>query len=105
MTLLYPKQFWNLYGCGAQIYDATGRRLRNVVGANLETGEVITHDMPAIAHAWNRLLWARASDRGPFSWRFGQFFQPPSTGYLLTRHGFWPAPLQVVPAVPDQLVV
>lgn len=97
MTMLYPEEFWATYGSGTKVYDATGRLLRFVVACNPKTGEVITHDMPLVAHVWHRLLWPRTAPDGPFRWRFSPYLHPPGYGYLDRRHGFWPAPLLVVP--------
>jgi hypothetical protein len=87
VTMFYPEEFWATYGRGAMVCD-------------IETGEVITHDMPLVAHAWHRLLWHRKGPRGPFRWRLGNYLHPPGSGYLDRRHGFWPAPLRVVPKEP-----
>ena len=61
------------YPNGCQIYDARGRLLRLVVACNPETGEVIRCESDGKAVALN-------VSGGP--WK---------------RHGFWPAPLRVVP--------
>lgn len=41
MPMLYPSEFWDTYGMGARLQDATGREIDNVMAADLETGEVI----------------------------------------------------------------
>jgi hypothetical protein len=84
--------FWQQYPNGCRIYDRLGRRLCNVVSFNPETGEVVVCDrLPLVGlFAWlrgnvTRRIW-------PFKVDFAvHFFQ------LNRRHGFWPAPLQVVP--------
>ena len=71
----------------AKVYDAWGRELRHVKACNPETGEVISYGMGWIAKALHGLLWARPSRNGLNA----------GEHELLTRHGFWPAPLRVVP--------
>jgi hypothetical protein len=89
VSMLSPDEFWAIYGFGAKVYDATGRRLRHVTACNLETGEVIRFDDTWLTGAWIRALLAMRGNRPRY---LGKFTPP---GELLTRHGFWPAPLRV----------
>lgn len=66
-------EFWQQHPNGCHTYDARGRLLRMVVACNPETGEVIRCESDGKAVALN-------VSGGP--WK---------------RHGFWPAPLRVVP--------
>jgi hypothetical protein len=98
--------FLEQYPNGATMYDAWGRRLHSVVACNPETGEVIALDTTGLTKflmritqlnspkAWRlRLLGAR------ISWQEGSYglLSKGYSGELLRRHGFWPAPLRVVP--------
>jgi len=65
--------FRRLLPNGCYIYDARGRLLRMVVACNPETGEVIRYQCNSETVATN-------ANGGP-----------------RMRHGFWPAPLRVVP--------
>lgn len=97
MAMLTPDVFWMIYGRDAKVYDATGRLLTSIAACDPTTGEVITYDMPWIARAWAWLMWATVPSRQPFSWRWGnRIMHLPYSGYLISRHGFWPAPLRVV---------
>ena len=89
--MLTPEQFWDLYGLGASVYDARGRRLHKVLSCNLETGEVIR--WAPISTPFQRLfLMVRRISR----WHWTYSLE------LSRRHGFWPAPLVVTPmAVPS----
>ena len=89
--MLSTDEFWAIYGFGAKVYDATGRRLLHVTACNPETGEVIRADDTWLTGAWIRALLAMRGNRPRY---LGKFTPP---GELLTRHGFWPAPLMVVP--------
>lgn len=85
--------FHELYPHGAEVFDARGRKLRLVTACNPETGEVVMFDLrPAPFDRflfrfrkphhrwWNWLLYCHSVQR---------------------RHGFWPAPLRVVPLTPS----
>jgi hypothetical protein len=91
MTMLHPPEFQARYGLGAQLYDARGRELRNVLSCDLETGEVVMIDRRQSPAAQLYRLFARP--RPYWKWVF-----PRS---IPTRHGFRPAPLRVVPATPQ----
>lgn len=66
-------EFQRRYPHYCHVYDARGHRIRMVVACNTETGEVIRCESDGKAVALN-------VSGGP--WK---------------RHGFWPAPLRVVP--------
>ena len=104
MAMIYPREFWAAYGFGATVYDATGRKIRNVMACNPETGEVITCDAGWIAKAWLMVLWVKDPFSHAYRWRLGRLRLPSRLpryevvgGEVLRRHGFWPAPLRVVP--------
>ena len=87
MPMLYPSEFWDTYGMGARLQDATGREIDNVMAADLETGEVIIWCQLQSPMDWLR-IWIHSFApqlRGQWQW---QTFVP-------RRHGFWPAPLTV----------
>ena len=89
--MLHPPEFQARYGLGARLYDARGRELRNVLSCDIDTGEVVMLDRRlSPATQFYRLL---ARPRPYWPWVF-----PRS---IPTRHGFWPAPLRVVPATPQ----
>jgi hypothetical protein len=87
MSMLYPPEFWRIYGMGVQLQDATGREIDNVMAANLETGEVIVwcqlRNPMDLLRVWIRSLAPRM--RSPWLWQT----------VIPRRHGFWPAPLTV----------
>ena len=70
------------YPKGCRVYDASGRLLRLVVAYNPETGEVIRWQASRIAATLLRIVKGK-------DWSYGDC--------LFRRHGFWPAPLRVVP--------
>lgn len=93
--------FRDQYPNWAKVYDVWGRELLHVKACNPETGEVITYAMGWIARALHGLLWTRDPRSFQVIWRLRI---GPSRSWLiagdhdlLTRHGFWPAPLRVVP--------
>lgn len=80
MTMLHAAEVLQRHPQGCLVFDATGRRLDYVLACDPETGEVLRY-APRRAKPWlPRLI------RG---W-----------GYA-TRHGFWPAPLRLVPKSPE----
>ena len=94
--------FWQQYPNGCRIYDRLGRELRHVESWNPETGEVIAFDTSRLTKFLVRLVqlnslwvWRLRLLGARIQWREGLFSQ--ASGELLRRHGFWPAPLQVVP--------
>ena len=102
--MIYPEEFWATYGFGAKVYDVTGRRMRSVLACNPETGEVITCDTGWIAKAWMRVLWVQDPITYTYLRRFDWLRIRPRLlretvvgGEIWRRHGFWPAPLRVVP--------
>lgn len=97
--------FREQYPNWAKVYDARGRELRQVKACNPETGEVISYGMGWVARALHGLLWARDPRSFQIIWRPRislPWAGPSPSGMiagdheLLTRHGFWPAPLRVV---------
>jgi len=74
---------------GCWVFDATGRQLKHVHACNPDTGEVIMVD-------WRPTLWQRLTStlrsRRHQRWRWLAF-----RSHIPTRHGFWPAPLHIVP--------
>jgi hypothetical protein len=75
--------FREQYPNGCMVYDRLGRQLHNVVACNLETGEVVRQGESRIVGAVLRM--ARGRER---NWDLPAEFR---------RHGFWPAPLKIVP--------
>lgn len=77
--------FRAMYPHWARVFDAHGRELQHVRACDPETGEVVMADLrrplwmriPGLSTFWQRLQWSRS-------------------GWLPTRHGFWPAPLRLV---------
>ncbi len=98
--------FWEQFPYGAAVYDAWGRRIRNVIASNPETGEVIALDTSGLTQNLLRIVqlnspkaWRLRVQGARISWQEGSYgvFSKTSGGELLRRHGFWPAPLRVVP--------
>jgi hypothetical protein len=94
--------FWQQYPNGCTVYDRLGRELRHVESWNPETGEVIAFDTSRLTKFLLRLVqlntpgaWRLRLLGSRITWREGMFGR--TSGELLRRHGFWPAPLQVVP--------
>lgn len=79
MAMLHAKDpaFLTRYPHYATVYDARGRRIPHVSSCNPETGEVI------------RILPTKPGRQGSIVLDV--------SGGPLWRHGFWPAPLRVVP--------
>jgi hypothetical protein len=71
--------FFQRYPNGATVYDRTGRQLHGVVACNPDTGEVVRWDESRIVGAVLRMARGREEI------------------WIFRRHGFWPAPLTVVP--------
>lgn len=87
--MLCPEEFWAIYGRGARLFDATGRELRTVMACSPETGEVIRWDQ---SWGWSPLAWlVSLLPRPRPTWPWLYRIEAPK------RHGFWPAPLRVVP--------
>jgi hypothetical protein len=84
--------FRAMYPHWARVYDARGRELRQVTACNPDTGEVVMVD-------WRPTLWDRLTrplrTRRLSWWRWLAY-----RSGLPRRHGFWPAPLTVVPNDP-----
>lgn len=102
--------FRKQYPNWAKVYDAWGRELRHVKACNPETGEVISYAMGWIVHAWYRLPVGKGPNGLYYIWRLHRpcpwVTMSPSEliageHELLTRHGFWPAPLRVVANRPE----
>jgi hypothetical protein len=81
MLSIHDLEFEQLYPNYCKTYDAMGRRIRMIESCNPETGEVVRLDLDA----YNLLM------RLPFAWRFH------SKLWIPRRHGFFPAPLTIVP--------
>jgi len=92
MPMLEVLEFRKLYRHGGKVFDARGRELRHVSACDPETGEVVIVDLrPSI---WDRMVTPlRRSARG---WLRELVFR----SSIPTRHGFWPAPLRIVPNPP-----
>jgi hypothetical protein len=78
--------FFEQYPNGATMYDAWGRRLRNVAAYNLETGEVVRF-----------VPWKGGHPIVNLFRMLGTLHLLNPSRSLIRRHGFWPAPLRVVP--------
>jgi hypothetical protein len=98
--------FFEQYPNGATVYDAWGRRLHSVVACNPETGEVIALDTTGLTKFLMRITqlnspkaWRLRLRGTRISWQEGSYglLSKGYSGELLRRHGFWPAPLRVVP--------
>jgi hypothetical protein len=75
--------FRQQYPNGCLVYDRLGRQLGNVVAFNPETGEVVCQGESRIVGAVLRMARGREQN-----WDLPAEFR---------RHGFWPAPLKIVP--------
>jgi hypothetical protein len=74
---------------GADVFDARGRKLTHVIACNPITGEVVTLDLrPA---PFDRLLFRLRKPQ--HRWWYWLLY----SHFVQHRHGFWPAPLRVVP--------
>jgi len=82
--------FQQLYPFGATVHDRHGRRLEAVLACDPLTGEVVMmyDDRPPV---WSRLI---CGARRFWRWDYWRWH---ICGGLPTRHGFWPAPLHIVP--------
>lgn len=97
--------FWRLLPNGCHIYDARGRVIPHVVACDTTTGEVIrlqpSKTPLTVAVLFCTLSW-RPDPRSEHLLFLGiPCLRAPSRwlyhGVLWKRHGFWPAPLRVVP--------
>lgn len=93
MAMLTAEEALTLYPRGMWVFDATGRQLSHVMACNSETGEVIMWS----EGTWNLLDWIRwrlrrVKPRLRWDWLY--------SGSVHIRHGFWPAPLRLVPKDP-----
>ena len=72
---------------GVTIHDARGHLISGVHTCNPDTGEVIMVD-------WRPTLWQRLTStlRRSSQWNWLTL-----RSHVPTRHGFWPAPLHIVP--------
>lgn len=75
--------FRQQYPNGCTVYDCLGRRLTGVEAFNPETGEVVCQGKSRIVGAVLRMARGREQN-----WDLPAEFR---------RHGFWPAPLKIVP--------
>ena len=93
MAMLTADAALKLYPRGLWVFDATGRRLTHVMACDPETGEVVRWPQGAWSpQDWIRGQLRRIRPRLQWDWIYG--------GALHKRHGFWPAPLRVVPKDP-----
>jgi hypothetical protein len=87
MTMLTAAEILSRHPQGCWVFDATGRRLANVFACDPTTGEAV--------------IWCQAPS--PLAWLVGLLPRPRPTWPWLyrseipRRHGFWPAPLHIVP--------
>lgn len=88
MAMLTANEALTLYPRGLRVFDATGRQLSHVMACNPETGEVIIWNLPD----WIRWRLRRVKPRLRWDWLY--------SGSVHMRHGFWPAPLRLVPKDP-----
>ena len=72
---------------GCWVFDATGHRLKHVQACNPDTGEVIRVE-------WRTTFWQRLTSTLRRSSRWNWLTL---RSHVPTRHGFWPAPLHIVP--------
>lgn len=89
MTMLTAEEVLERHPQGCWVFDATGRQLAHVMACNPETGEVVMWSQTWSPLEWIRWRLRRIKPRLRWDWIYG--------GELLRRHGFWPAPLRVVP--------
>lgn len=77
------------YPTGARVFDRNGREIPSVVSADHLTGEVIRYEFHGCSGPWYRpfQLLQRLQRLAGLYGLYG----------LVYRHGFFPAPLQVVP--------
>lgn len=80
--------FSAIYPSGALVFDAHGRQLRHVLACVPLTGEVVMADL-------RMAFWLRIPGLSSFYARWRRW-----GSYLPRRHGFWPAPLRIVPITP-----
>lgn len=72
---------------GCWVFDATGRRLNEVLTCDPDTGEVVMLSRALSPLHWLISLLPRPRPIWPWLYR----------SEIPRRHGFWPAPLRVVP--------
>jgi hypothetical protein len=101
MTMLYPKESWGTFDFGAKVYDATGRRILHVSSCNPKTGEVIRNRHLSSWFWFGGFYWRPDPCSDSYLFLGIRWFRI-STSYhyeiaFPLRHGFWPAPLRVVP--------
>lgn len=96
MTMLHAAEVLQRHPHGCWVFDATGRRLDYVLACDPETGEVLRFvSWNSVTHYW---MWALV--KAP---RWAKPWLPRLIrGWGgATRHGFWPAPLRLVPKSPE----
>lgn len=94
MTLLTARDYHRTHSTDGVVLDALGREIPSVAACDTLTGEVIRLYLNQSAF----LNWIlRALFRNAHSWLCVPT-NPPIYFSLVTRHGFWPAPLRIVPA-------
>ena len=87
MTMQTAAEIRERHPQGCWVFDATGRRLNEVLACDPCTGEVVLW-----SQAWSPLQWLISllpRPRPTWPWLY--------RSDVLRRHGFWPAPLHLVP--------
>lgn len=94
MTLLTARDYHRIHPTDGTVFDALGREIPWVAACNTVTGEVIRLDV-SLSPLLNCIRWTLLRDA--FSWLC--ITTNPEIRYsVVKRHGFWPAPLRIVPA-------
>ena len=88
MTMQTAAQTLELHPQGCWVFDATGRRLANVFACDPDTGEVVMLSRELSPLHWLISLLPRPRPL----WTLRLF-----RSEIPRRHGFWPAPLHLVP--------
>jgi hypothetical protein len=86
MTMLTAAEILSRHPQGCWVFDATGRRLNEVLACDPETGEVVRLE-PTVVPLQRFMMLFRRIPR--WEWTYSL--------ELSRRHGFWPAPLHIVP--------
>ena len=95
--MIYADDFLAKHPGGAKVYDRLGREIKEIIGLDHETGEVIRFSRsPAmhnlLLHQIIMLLLKCLSREALDSYRLHRLYV--GSG-LVGRHGFWPAPLKI----------
>jgi hypothetical protein len=87
MTMLTATEILQRHPQGCWVFDATGSRLNEVLACDPDTGEVVMLSETSSPLAWLVGLLPRPRPTRPWLYR----------SEIPRRHGFWPAPLHIVP--------